>query len=319
VKPYPHLQSKAILSPMAGVNDLAFRQLCEKEGAALVFTEMLPAESIMRAKSFLHKYFQTCPEEKRLAVQLMAANSDEAVFAAKQFEKTKDAKVNVHVIDLNVGCPSNTIRKIGAGSALLNDEARLLAIVKSLSTEVNIPISVKIRLGEVDSAKAVPLAKKLEDAGASAIGVHARTVKQGYSGKADWSMIKKIKENVSIPVVGNGDVSSPEKAKSMFEETGCDYVLVGRGCLGKPYIFSQINDFLKSGKYKEVSAKEQCDYFFKYLKLARKFNLNRNAVKTQAIYFSTGLPNAPRFRLALSKCKTSEQVETAYAQYMSTL
>ena len=192
---------------MAGVNDLAFRQLCEQEGAALVFTEMLAAESIMRAQSFLPKYFQTVPEEKHLGVQLLAAHAKEAVFAAKQFEHV------AKVIDLNVGCPSRTIRKIGAGSALLSDEERLLSIIKALSEEVKLPVSVKIRLGETEGSKAVVLAQKLEGAGASAIAVHARTVKQGYSGKADWTMIKKIKDALSIPVIGNGDVSSPEKGR----------------------------------------------------------------------------------------------------------
>ena len=314
MRPYPKLHSSAILSPMAGVNDLAFRQLCEQEGAGLVFTEMLPAESILRRKEFLPKYFQTIPEEKHLGVQLMAAHAKEAVYAAKQFEHV------AKVIDLNVGCPSRTIRKIGAGSALLSDQERLFDIVRALSSEVELPVTVKIRLGENErSLNPVALAQKLEDAGVSAIAVHARTVAQGYSGKADWAMIKQIKDAVSIPVIGNGDVSSPEKAKAMLIETGCDHVLVGRGALGRPFIFSQINAFLRTGTYEEKTPQEQADYFFTYLRLAKEFNLDKNAIKTHAIYFTTGLPRAPRFRGTLARCKSVGQIEAAYRTYLSTL
>jgi nifR3 family TIM-barrel protein len=297
------LNSKVILAPMADTTNLAFRLMCKKYGAGLVSTELLSANALARKNKAVIKLALTSKEEKPNVLQLFGQNVENFVKAVKIMEKDFD------VIDLNFGCPSIKIMKQGGGGALLKRPAKIGEIVKQVSDAVKKPVTVKIRSG-FDKVNAVGIAKICEANGASAVAVHARTVEQGYSGKADWQVIKGVKKAVKIPVIGNGDVVDGESAKKMFDETGCDYVMVGRGCIGNPFIFKQIKEYLSNGKVIEQSKKEKIADYFEYIKLSKKlkiFNLVDARIKAQE--FTKGLAGSNRLRRQLNSVKSFEEIE----------
>jgi tRNA-dihydrouridine synthase B len=296
------IPNKIVLAPMAGVNDIAFRQLCKRYGAGLIYTEMVNANAISRANKATYRRFEFSESEKPIAVQLFGAKKDCIIDAAKFIESS-----GADIIDFNLGCADVKVMQQGAGAALLKRPAKIGELISAIVEAVKIPVTAKIRLG-VKKNQGIEFAKIIEKAGASAIAVHARTAEQFYSGKADWNAIKEIKENVSIPVIGNGDIVKPEDAKRMLDETGCDFVMIGRAAIGNPMIFRQINDYLKTGKYEKVSAKQRIDCFFEFLKLAEKHKVKYDAVKRHALAFTKGLPNAAKFRFALSKVKDKEGI-----------
>ena len=209
---------------MHNITNLAFRLMCKKYGAGLASTELLSANAIARKNKAVLEIAKTDKSESPVVAQIFGQNTENIIKAGKILEK------KFEIIDFNVGCPSKKIMAQGSGGALLKRKNKIAEIVKGLSESVKIPISVKIRSGfDNRNINAVEVAKICEKSGASAIIVHARAVEQGYGGKADWSVIKEVKENVKIPVIGNGDVFSGEDCKRMINETGCDYVMIGRG------------------------------------------------------------------------------------------
>ena len=228
-KEFPKLKSKLILAPMHNVTNIAFRIMCKKYGASLVCTELLSANAVAREDNLNLKLAITNKSENPVSAQLFGQNTENIVKAAKILEKQFD------IIDINFGCPSKNILEQGAGAALLKRKNKIKEIVEETSKAIKKPLTVKIR-----NEDAVEIAKICEKAGASAIIIHARTIKQGYSGKADWNIIRQIKENVKIPVIGNGDVIDGESAEQMLKQTSCDYIMIGRGAIGNPFIFKQI-------------------------------------------------------------------------------
>jgi len=304
----PKLSSDVILAPMAGVTDVAFRLLCKKYGAALTCTEMISANALARENKATIKMINVVPEEKPRVIQLFGQNTESIVQAAKFCED------KCEILDFNLGCPAAKIVRHGSGSALLERPNKIKEIISALSKAVNIPVTVKLRLGiRKSSINVIKIAKICEDSGARMITVHARTQKQGYTGKADWSWIKKVKENVSVPIAGNGDVSSVEDYIRMKKKTGCDYVMVGRGAIGNPYLFKQIQEYNQTGKYSERT--RQIKEFNEYLELARKYDIEFNNIKFQAQAFTKGMNRSKQLRLSLSKCKTVHEIMMHLSQF----
>jgi nifR3 family TIM-barrel protein len=299
---FPKLKNKAVLSPMAGITDIAFRHLARKYGAALTYTEFVHSKAILHKNKRTLQMLQTSPLEKPSAVQLFGNSLTDILEAAKILKK-------FDIIDVNCGCPAYKVIKTGAGSALLNNPDKIYKFISTLTSKINKPITLKIRTGiNSKNINAVEIAKKAEKAGASLITIHGRTQKQGYSGKANWDIIKEVKESVNIPVIGNGDIFSPEDFKEKLEYSGVDYIMIARGAISNTYIFTQIKDYLKKGNYKEKNKLEQ---FQEYLKLAIKYEISFQQIKTHAISFTKGLEKGAIQRNKLSKCKNLEELKSA--------
>ena len=300
MRKFPKLKSKAILSPMAGITDVIFRKLAKKYGAGLTYTEFVSSAGIVRKNDTALKMIETDLEEHPVGIQLYGNDINEVIEAAKLVENDFD------IIDVNCGCPAWKVIKTGAGSAMLNDKNKIGKFINKLASSIKKPVTLKIRTG-INNKKinAVEIAKEAENSGAAAIAVHGRTQQQGYSGKANWEIISKVKEAVNIPVIGNGDVFSPEIFKEKMEESNVDYIMIARGAIGNPFIFKQINDYLKKGEYDNKNPIEQ---FKEYLIIAEKPDLNFNQIKTHAISFTKGIENAAKTRDLLSKCKTLEKI-----------
>ena len=228
-------------------------------------------------------------------IQLFGSSIQEVIKAAKFVEKDFD------IIDINCGCPAWKVIKTGAGSELMKNPKELGELIIKLNKATKIPITIKIRAGIDDKhINAIEIAKVAEKAGAAAIAIHGRTQKQGYSGKSDWELIKKVKQAINIPVIGNGDVFTPEDFKEKLEESKVDYILIARGAIGNPYIFKQIDDYMKTGTYNH---KDQLEQFQEYLALAKKHKIEFNQIKSQAINFTKGIKGASKLRHKLVTSK----------------
>ncbi len=315
----PNFSSKAFLAPMAGFSDPALRLLCKKLGAGLVVTEFTNTHSIVAKEKQLHdqekkitEFLEFSEEERPLSVQLFGSDLDSLQKAAKIVEPFFD------IIDYNMGCPAPHITQQMAGGALLQQSSLTRKILKTLVTTVDKPVTLKMRAGVTAASRYLfkDIAKTAEEEGVQMITFHPRTVKQGYSGNADWSLIRDLKEIVKIPVVGNGDITTPEAAKKMIDETNCDYVMIGRGAMGNPFLFEQINDYLENGKYKQHSFNEKLDAFFQYLDYASKYKIKFSNIKGQAMHFTKGTIGSTKLRAKITVSKSLEELDkimkTAY-------
>ncbi len=238
------LDNNILLAPMAGVTDLPFRTLCRRQGAGLVVTEMVSAKAVLYGNKNTESLLATSSEEQPAALQLFGSDPDIIASMAARLEEREFS-----VFDFNMGCPMPKITGNGEGSALMQNPALAGQIISSLTKSVNKPVTVKIRLGfDKDRKNAVEIAKRLEDAGAAAITVHGRTRDQYYTGEADWEAIARVKDAVSIPVIGNGDVTDGESALALLQTTGCDGLMIGRAARGNPWIFREVLSFLENGE-----------------------------------------------------------------------
>lgn len=257
------IKNRVVLAPMAGICNSAFRRICKEMGCGLIYAEMVSDKAITyNNKKTIDMLYMT-EEERPIVQQIFGSDKESFVVAAKYIYD------NMHpdIIDINMGCPVPKVAlRAQAGSALLKDPKKIYEIVKAVVEAVPIPVTVKIRSGwDCNSINAVEVAKIIEKAGASAVCIHPRTRSQGYSGKADWSIIKTVKDAVNIPVIGNGDVLKPEDAKRMLDETNCDAVMIGRGVLGNPWLIKNTINFLKGEDLVEVSPRDKIDMCLHHL------------------------------------------------------
>ncbi|MBN2566904.1 tRNA dihydrouridine synthase DusB [Candidatus Woesearchaeota archaeon] len=300
---FPPLKAKACLAPLAGYTDVAFRVLAQRLGAGMCVTELVSAEAILRKNPETLRYLQFADEESPKALQIFGDDPDRLVEAASMME----AKVDL--IDLNCGCPAAKIVRGGAGAALLKDPARIGRIVAALVDALSVPVTVKIRLGPSKREyTCVAVAQAVEDAGGAAVTVHARPYTQSYDKPAEWEWIRKVKEAVSVPVLGNGDITSPERAKAMLDETGCDYVMIGRAAMGNPYIFRQTDGFLTEGSYRTLSDAERIALANDYLAIAEGFDYTMPQLKGQAQVFTKGTVGGGRLRAQLNTARTVDEI-----------
>ena len=308
----PKFSSKAFLAPMAGVSDPALRLQCKQMGAGLVVTEFTSIHSIIAKEKQLKENSKTIQEfiefseqERPLSVQLFGSDLLALEKAAKIVEPFFD------IIDYNMGCPAPHITQQMAGGALLQEVNLTQQIFNTLVNAVKKPVTLKIRSGVTDASKFLfrEIAEIAEDEGIQMITLHPRTVSQGYSGNADWKLIKELKEISSLPIVGNGDITTPEDAKTMIDQTNCDYVMIGRGAMGNPFLFEQINDYLKTNSYKEYSFTDRLDSFFDYLHLTSKYKIKFANIKSQAMRFTKGMKGGSKLRSKITFSKNIVELE----------
>lgn len=315
------IKNRIVLAPMAGVTNKAYRNIVKEMGAGLVYSEMVSSMGIKYGSEKTIELLKFDEKERPISIQLFGSDAASFLEAAKYVEK----HFKPDIIDINMGCPVPKIAgKSGGGSALLKDLDKIYEIVSLLTKNVETPITVKIRSGwDNNSINAVDVAKLVEKAGASAIAVHARTKTQGYSGEADWSIIKQVKESVNIPVIGNGDVTSPMLAKKMLEETGCDAVMIGRASLGNPWIFKECLEYLDNGNILEKpTGFERLDMIKKHFNLLCEDVGEKRAVldiRSHALWYLKGIKNSKDIKNKIVKIETKTDLFDIINTYESTL
>lgn len=315
------IKNQVVLAPMAGISNTAYRQIIKEMGAGLIFAEMVSDKALVYGSEKTFDLLKMSDMERPIAQQIFGSDVDSFVKAAKLVED----KMHPDIIDINMGCPVPKVAiKSQAGSALLKNPDKIKEIVSAVVKAVSVPVTVKIRSGwDANSVNAVEVAKVIEEAGASAITVHGRTRAQGYSGNADWNIIKQVKEMVSIPVIGNGDVTSAEKAKEMLDFTGCDAVMIGRGVLGNPWLIKECVSYLESGIIPhKPSAREKIEMLKRHYQLLVDSTSEKQAIleiRTHALWYIKGMPKSAYIKNEICKTKNSEDLFKILNDYLGDL
>ncbi len=304
------IKNKIVMAPMAGFSNTSFRKIIKEMGAGLIFAEMVSDKALVYESEKTLKMLKMSENERPIAQQIFGSDLNSFVKAAKIVEE----RMQPDIIDINMGCPVPKVAlKNQAGSALLKNPEKIKEIVSSVVKAVKVPVTVKIRSGwDETSINAVEVAKIIESAGASAITIHARTRSQGYSGFADWNIIKQVKESVNIPIIGNGDVTTPILAKKMLDETGCDAVMIGRGILGNPWLIKECIYYLETGKImKPVTNLKKIAMMKRHFELLRNDKNEHVAlleIRTNILYYLKGMPESKKIKTKICSCKNSEEL-----------
>ncbi len=303
------LESPIALAPMAGVTDLPFRLLCKEQQAGLVCMEMVSAKAIFFGNKNTEKLMEIHPQERPISLQLFGNDPDIISEMAKKIEEKP-----FDILDLNMGCPVPKVVNNQEGSALLKNPALIGKIVEKTVKAIQKPVTVKIRKGfDREPIDILEIAHIIEESGAAAIAVHGRTREQYYSGEADWEVIRKIKGSVSIPVIGNGDVDSPQKAKAMMEKTGCDAVMIGRAARGNPWIFSRTRSYIMEGTQKSLPDKEQIRQMIlrhgRLLVECKGEYTGIREMRKHVAWYTAGMPHSARLRREVNRLEKYAHLE----------
>ena len=312
-------ENKVFLAPMAGVTDSAFRRICVEQGCGMVTTELVSAKGLYYGSENTEALLKLTNEEKPAAVQIFGRDPYIMAKAAERFDEDD----RFFAIDINLGCPAPKVVKNGEGSALLKEPELAAEIVREVSKATSKPVTVKYRIGfDSNNINAVEFGKVLEEAGAKCITIHGRTREQMYSGTANWDIIKKVKEEVSIPVVGNGDVNSFESALRLFQETNCDAIMIGRGAQGNPFIFREVGDYLNGREIRRPTNEEKIDTVIKHLKLeiedCGEYKAVREMRKHIAWYLK-GLKNSIDIKNQINILTSADEVIKVLEEYKKSI
>lgn len=313
------IKNQVVLAPMAGISNPTYIKICEQMGVGYAITELISAEAIVRNnKKTLEMLEGIDSINIPIAVQIFGSNSTTMKEAAKILVNEYNAKI----IDINMGCPVPKVAiKSQAGSALLKDIDKIRKIVREVVNAVDVPVTVKIRSGwDNDHINAIEVAKVIEESGASAITVHARTRSQGYSGKADWKIIKDVVNAVNIPVIGNGDIYTPEDAKKMLDETSCTAVMIGRGALGNPWIFKNTLSYLQDGTYSEVTILDKINmmkYHYEELLKVKNEKVANLEMRTILLYYLKGMPNTKELKSKIITSSNYKEIKDILNNYLN--
>ena len=312
------IKNNVVLAPMAGISNSAYRTIIKEMGCGLIYAEMVSDKAITYGSKKTIDMLYMTDFERPISQQIFGSDKESFVTSAKYiYENMKP-----DIIDINMGCPVPKVAvRAQAGSALLKDPDKVYEIVKAVKEAVPCPVTVKIRSGwDENSINAVEIAKVIEKAGADAIAVHPRTRAQGYSGKANWNIIKEVKENVNIPVIGNGDILTCYDAKRMLDETGCDAIMIGRGVLGNPWLIKECIDYLENGKEpKEVSVEEKINMIKYHIELLRKTKCDKLAlleIRSHASWYLKGIKNSSKLRTNICKAKNIEELLNLIEEFL---
>ncbi len=312
------IKNKIVLAPMAGISNTSYRKIIKEMGAGLIYAEMVSDKAISYDNKRTLDLLKMDESERPIAQQIFGSDVESFVCAAKKIEAT----MHPDIIDINLGCPVPKVAiRAQAGSALLKNPEKIYEIVSSVVQNVNVPVTVKIRSGwDEASINAIEVSKAAERAGASAIAIHARTRSQGYSGKADWNIIKEVKKRVSIPVIGNGDVTSCYLAKKMLDETGCDAVMIGRGVLGNPWLIKECVDYLKDGTLPTaISPEEKIKMLKRHFQLLIDDKSEKAAIleiRSHALWYVKGLKGSAKIKNLICQSQTPEEMFKILDDYL---
>lgn len=306
-----------VLGPMAGVTDLPFRCLCKEQGAGLIYTEMVSAKGVYYNNRNTKTLLETAEEERPVALQLFGENAEIMSEVARRIEE-----LPFDILDINMGCPVPKVVNNGEGSALMKNPKKAGEIIEAIVKAVKKPVTVKIRKGfGREEANAPELAYIAQECGAAAVAVHGRTREQYYSGSADWNVIKQVKETVKIPVIGNGDIFTPEDAKRMLEITGCDGLMLARGVQGDPWLFRRVEHYLETGELlSKPPISDLTETILRHARMQLEFKgeyLGMREMRKHVAWYTTGYPHSAKLRVRINAVETMKELSELLENYVA--